>query len=219
MYGHLGQSALSLAPVRGLSRLTNAERYKLIQVAENVGANPDILAAVISLETAGTFDPAIQNPSTRATGLIQFIPATARSLGTSTEALKAMTVCQQFDFVEAFYKRVARGGIRIPGDEYVAVFAPNFQGRAGGTVVYSRGQPGYDQNRGLDTNGDGIITVSELRQNVLNRVPVGRTPITVTPESCGAGGFGRGSLLPILAVVGVGAAIFWGTLQPVRRAV
>lgn len=212
MYGHLGQGQLSLAPVRGLSRLSNAERYKLIQVAESVGADPDILAAVISLETGGTFDPGIQNPSTKATGLIQFIPSTARSLGTSTEALRRMTVCQQLDVVQAFYKKVARGGIRIPGDEYVAVFAPDFRGRPDSTVVYSRGQDGYDQNQGLDTNGDGVIRVGELRQNVLNRVPTGRA-ITVTPESCGAGGFGRGGLLPPLLIVGAAAALFWGTLR------
>lgn len=212
MYNHLGQQQLSLASVRGLSRLTNAERYKLIQVAENVGADPDILAAVISLETGGTFSPSIRNKSSGATGLIQFLPQTARSLGTSPEALARMSVCQQLDVVQAYYKKVARDGIQIPGDEYVAVFAPGFRGQPGPMPIWRRGQAEYDGNSGLDTNDDGVITVGDLRHNVLSRVPTGRS-ITVTPESCGAGGFGRGALLPPLLIVGAAAALFWGTLR------
>jgi hypothetical protein len=219
VYSHLGQAGLSLASVRGVSRLTNAERYKIIQVAQAIGADPDLLAATISLETGGAFDPAIVNRTSGAAGLIQFIPSTARLLGTSMADLRSMNVCEQLDFVLKFYQRVALSGIRIRGDEYVAVFAPEFLGRSGADVVYSSGQPGYDQNRGLDLNGDGVITVSELRQNVINRVPGGER-IAVTPETCRGRGLSLRALLLPLLIAGAGVALFWGTLQaPVRRLV
>jgi hypothetical protein len=218
VYSYLGQGQLSLAPVRGVSRLTNAERYKIIQVAQAVGADPDLLAATISLETGGTFNPAIVNRRSGATGLIQFIPSTARLLGTSTSELRSMNVCEQLDWVLKFYQRVARSGIRIRGDEYVAVFAPDFLGRSGSDVVYRAGQSGYDQNRGLDLNGDGVgvITVGELRQNVINRVPGGER-IAVTPETCRGREFSLRALIPPLLIAGAGVALFWGTLQPVAK--
>jgi len=215
VYSHLGQAELSLARVRGVSRLTNAERYKLIQVAQAVGADPDLLAATISLETGGTFSPAISNPRTSATGLIQFLPSTARSLGTSVGELRGMSVCEQLDFVEQFYRRVAGGGIRVPGDEYVAVLAPAFLGSPAGTSVYRRGSPEYDQNRGLDLDDDGVITVGELRQNIINRVPGGER-IAVIYEICRGRGISVRGLLPPLLIVAAGVALFWGTLKVKR---
>jgi hypothetical protein len=223
VYAHLGQQIPSLARVSGVQRLTNAEKYKLIQVAEAVGADPDLLAAVISLETGATFDPSIPNQACLrrtgdlnrcATGLIQFTPDTAKMLGTSPADLRSMNICRQLDFVQKFYERVTRGrGIRVRGDEYVAPFAPEFLGRPDDVEIYRQGQLEYDRNRGLDLDSDGVITVGELRQNVFRRVPGGER-ITVTPEPCvgESRGVDRG-LLPILLIAGAGVALFWGTLQ------
>lgn len=51
------------------------------QVASKLGIPVEWLLSVIEFETAGTFDPAIKNPGSSARGLIQFMDATAKSLG------------------------------------------------------------------------------------------------------------------------------------------
>lgn len=225
VYAHLGQveQQVTLAPVHGASRLTEAERCKLVEVAGSVGADPDLLAAVISLESG--FDPSAVNRTSGATGLIQFLPSTARGLGTTVEALREMSAWEQLDFVERYY---GRGLISVPGDEYVIVFAGSaFAGRADSTPVFRRGQDAYAQNSPLDLNRDGVITVGELRANILRRVaavqgrprlPV-QSPCRAPPPRL----FGRGlslSLLPPFLIAGAGVALFWGTLRaPVTRAV
>jgi hypothetical protein len=231
VYAHLGQveQLVSLAPVYGASRLTEAERCKLVEVAGRVGADPDLLAAVISLESG--FDPSIVNraclsrtgdPNQCATGLIQFLPSTARGLGTTVAALREMSAWEQLDFVERYY---GRSRISVPGDEYVVTFAPAFVGRPDSTPVFSRGQDAYAQNSQLDLNRDGVITVGELRARVLNRVaavqgrprlPV-QMPCTAPPPRPGRGI--SAALLPPLLIAGAGVALFWGTLRaPVQRA-
>jgi hypothetical protein len=52
-------------------------------------------------------NPHIQNIDTKATGLIQFMPATAKGLGTTTDALKNMTAVEQLDYVYKYFKPYA----------------------------------------------------------------------------------------------------------------
>ncbi|MFM6674182.1 MAG: hypothetical protein ACKPJO_29315, partial [Dolichospermum sp.] len=61
------------------------------KIAQSVGANPEDLLKVMLYETGGTLSPSIRNPRTKATGLIQFMPATAKGLGTNIDALSQMT--------------------------------------------------------------------------------------------------------------------------------
>jgi len=58
-------------------------------MAGRLGAKPEHLLAVMSFETGGSFSPSETN-FIGATGLIQFIPDTARGLGTSTAQLARM---------------------------------------------------------------------------------------------------------------------------------
>jgi len=53
---------------------------------------------VMFIESAATFRADITN-SIGATGLIQFMPDTAKRLGTSTEALRKMGAINQLDYV------------------------------------------------------------------------------------------------------------------------
>lgn len=115
---------------------TNAFRAKLIRVADAIGVDPSALAAVIMHETAGTASPSIQNPYTRATGLIQFMPSTARALGTSVEALKEMSAIEQLDWVQAFFRpHAGKSYLRDPGNVYAAVFCPALLSKSMDTVV------------------------------------------------------------------------------------
>lgn len=90
---------------------------RIVQVARAIGADPFDLANVIAFESHYTFNPRIQfdqkpgdgfDPN-KATGLIQFIPSTARSLGTTTEALYNMTALEQMDYVQRYFERVKGG--------------------------------------------------------------------------------------------------------------
>lgn len=49
-------------------------------IAKNVGITPNELLNIIDLETSGTFNPRIVNHKSGATGLIQFMPTTAKGL-------------------------------------------------------------------------------------------------------------------------------------------
>lgn len=80
------------------NKVTQAFADKVNSIAAKLGVLPDWLMFVMNYETAGTFSASVQN-SIGATGLIQFLPSTAKSLGTTTDALKAMTAEQQLDFV------------------------------------------------------------------------------------------------------------------------
>lgn len=111
------------------------------------------------------------NGKSGATGLIQFMPSTARSLGTSTEELRNMSPTQQLKYVEKFLQtniksRGLQGKQLSPGDLYALVFMP---AKAGKEVITSAGSKAYSWNKGLDSNHDGVITNSELGQRVINK--------------------------------------------------
>lgn len=152
-------------------------------MALSIGLDPSYLAAVMKIETGGTFSPSVRNPFTGATGLIQFMPTTARAMGTSTDELARMSNVQQLEWVRRFF-RPYLGRIRpsVPGDYYLAVFYPAMIGRSPDSVIYSAGDTGYAQNAGLDRNGDGLITVSDVTGTVDGVVAAARQrpPIEVS---------------------------------------
>ena len=61
---------------------------KVQSISSNLNIDPNWLMAIMFWESAGTFSPSVQNKTSGATGLIQFMPSTAVGLGTSTTELK-----------------------------------------------------------------------------------------------------------------------------------
>lgn len=96
-----GQHGYGITPIYNLSL---NEAQWLQAVADRFGFPPEWLANLVNFESGGTFNPAIQN-SIGATGLIQFMPATALGLGTTTSALKAMTFKQQLAYVDRYLQQ------------------------------------------------------------------------------------------------------------------
>lgn len=125
----------------------------------------DYLAASIG-GIESRFNPQAQNPTTRATGLIQFMPSTAKALGTTVEALFAMTATEQLPFVRAYF----RDRKLAPRDVYPAIFWPAAIGKSDEAVISRAGEKVYDQNRGLDSNKDGILTAGDIRRKADNVV-------------------------------------------------
>lgn len=133
------------------------------RVSSRFGINPTDLLALMRAESS--LNPQAVNPTTGATGLIQFMPATARSLGTTVEELRQMTAAQQMQYVERFFESVGLPQGASSGLLYAYVFLP---GRArsavqrGDGILTRSGESYYNANVGLDVNRDGIITITDL---------------------------------------------------------
>ena len=162
----------SRAPVRGSMRANEVLQEDpefaqgVSRLATKYGVKPAALLAVMEFESG--FDPSIENQAgSGATGIIQFMPSTARSLGTSVEALARMTRLEQLTYVEKYFdqfaSRIQNGDI---DDVYMAVLYPRAVGKDDGYVLFSAGTTAYSQNRGLDTNGDGTVTKFEAASKV-----------------------------------------------------
>ena len=123
------------------------------------------LMACMAFESAETFSPSIRNAAgSGATGLIQFMPSTAKGLGTTTDQLAQMSAVQQLDYVQAYFKPYARR-IRSLSDMYMAILLPGAIGVAEDSVLFSTGVA-YRQNAGLDVDSDGKITKAEAAEKV-----------------------------------------------------
>jgi hypothetical protein len=99
---------------------------EITRVAAAIGIDAAWLANVINFESGG--NPQARNKYTNATGLIQFIPSTASSLGTSVDALYGMSGTQQMAWVEKYFSR-QKGKLKSQEDVYMAVFYPAYIGQ------------------------------------------------------------------------------------------
>ena len=142
-------------------------------LAKSLNIKPEQLMAVFDFETGGSFDPAQKNfAGSSATGLIQFLDSTAKSLGTTTEELAQMTRTEQLGFVEKYFNSGPLKNLGKPTTEdiYMSVLYPKAVGKPNDYVLFKKGTKRYDQNKGLDLNGDGKITKAEASREVVSRV-------------------------------------------------
>lgn len=94
---------MMLNQVKGLSIADQPVfKKKVEEVSQGLGINPNWLMTVMFKESG--LDSKIQNKSTRATWFIQFMPDTAKALGTTVEELKNLSPLSQLDYVEKFYQ-------------------------------------------------------------------------------------------------------------------
>lgn len=178
----------NLINVPGIENTTDEFRQKVVQIAANIEVDPNFLMAIMSFESGGSFSPSKRSPVSSAVGLIQFIRDTAKGLGTTVEALAAMTAIRQLDFVELYFMNY-KGRLKTVEDAYMAVLYPKGIGRGGDFVIFRRGDRNYKPNQPLDANGNGEITVAEAAAPVRKRlgappavmVPAGVTPVEVLP--------------------------------------
>ncbi|HNR90872.1 MAG TPA: LysM peptidoglycan-binding domain-containing protein [Dokdonella sp.] len=162
-------------------------------MAARLGTKPEYILATMSFETGGTFSPSIKNPTSSATGLIQFLDSTARGLGTSTAELARMSPVEQLKYVEKYFAPFA-GRLGTLEAVYTAVLSgspkpdPN-------TTLFSAGSNAYNANRGLDLNGDGRITAGEATSKVRARIS-GSLDNTPAPAPQPGNGGGTGAPAP-----------------------
>ena len=157
----IGPAPVRLAMVPGLEKTTADFKAALVGVARRVACDPSHLAAVIAFESSKTFSPSIRNPNGGATGLIQFLPSTARALGTTVADLAAMTATAQLRYVEKYLQN-AKGSIGTLEGLYLKIFTGHTSKLTGEDVIFKDGSIEYAANKMLDYDKDGAITVDEL---------------------------------------------------------
>lgn len=128
------------------------------QMCYRLGANTEDMLDVMNFETGGTFSPSIKNKSSGATGLIQFMPSTAKSLGTTTASLSKMSALQQLVYVEKYLKPYA-GKIGNLLNLSMAIFYPV----AIGKPDYKFPPKVVKQNPGIYTPRDYVAMVQGKR--------------------------------------------------------
>lgn len=136
---------------------------------------PDYLMACMAFETGERFTADVRNAAgSGATGLIQFMPATARALGTTTEKLRVMTAEEQLEYVEEYFTPYT-GRLKTLSDHYMAILLPKMIGRPESAVLFSGGVA-YRQNAGLDIDHDGKVTKYEAAWLVRAKLEKGLKP-------------------------------------------
>jgi len=161
-------------------RVSKPFRDRVLMMAQTLAVNPDFLMACMAFETGRSFSPAVRNAAgSGAVGLIQFMPATAQALGTTTAQLAAMSAVKQLDYVERYFQPRA-GKLKTLEDVYMAVLWPAAIGKPEGFVLFDRADPVYPkryvQNAGLDFNKDGQITKAEAAARVRRTLQEGLRP-------------------------------------------
>lgn len=136
-------------------------RVAVREVAREQGIQPNWMMIVMAYETGHTFLPYRKNPTSGATGLIQFTP-----IALTTPAMKKYTIAgisrmsapEQIRGPVRDYFNQFKGRIKNLGDCYMAVFAPAHIGEPDSTILYSAPSKAYHQNRHFDTAHKGYIT-------------------------------------------------------------
>ena len=155
-------------------KVSDGFKTKLIGIAADLGCDPSHLMAAMAFETGETFSPSVKNPGSSATGLIQFMRATAQGLGTTVEALAQMTAEDQLDYVRKYFHPY-KGKMKTLSDVYMAILWPAAVGKPEAHVLFQKPSEQYERNKGLDADGDGAVTKSEAAAKVQATLAKGST--------------------------------------------
>ncbi len=155
----------SRRPIAWGKHVSPVFRERVWWIADTLGLDPDDLMSCMAWESGETFRADVKNMAgSGATGLIQFMPSTAKSLGTTTTELAKMTPEDQLNYVYKYF-RPFHGRLNNLGDVYMAILWPKGVGKPDSYVVFDSGVT-YRQNAGLDINKDGDVT----RLECINKV-------------------------------------------------
>lgn len=167
---------MSITSLAWGARVSAEFRARAIAIAQALGVPPDDLMSCIAWESGRTFSASVRNRAgSGAVGLIQFMPATARGLGTTADALAKLSAIEQLDYVERYFLPF-RGRLKDLADLYMAILWPAAVGKPASYVLWTKdARPTtYRQNAGLDINRDGAITKTEAAAKVQALVAEGR---------------------------------------------
>jgi len=141
---------------------------KLDEVCSFLGIEKSLLVQIMRKESS--LNTKARNPS-GATGLIQFMPDTARDLGTTCAELRVMSGVRQLDYVQQYFGRY-KEKINSPKDWYLAVFYPRAIEELDSFVIGSEQSDNYarlvaDQNPAI-SKGKQYITKADVKQFIVS---------------------------------------------------
>lgn len=157
------------------AKVSSAFKNKVIQMCIFLEVSPDFLMSCMAFESGATFSPSIKNAAgSGAVGLIQFMPNTAKALGTSTEKLSKMTAVEQLDYVKKYFTPF-KSKLKKLEDVYLAILYPAAVGKPLSHILFEDGKKTYTQNKGFDKDKDGKITLKEISSTVRKMYEKGLT--------------------------------------------
>lgn len=164
----IGDDNAGKSDIAWSGKLTKPFLDAVVEMSGRLGVNPSYITTIMALETGRRFTSDVTNAAgSGATGLIQFMPSTAKALGTSTELLAKMTPIEQLVYVEKYFKPYTGAMDRLV-DCYLAVLYPDAMGGAMDDVIWSKTSTTsflrkcYSQNIGFDKTKKGFITVRDV---------------------------------------------------------
>jgi len=137
---------------------------KVIQISKDLNEiNPDWLMGIMYHESR--LDPHIRN-KLNAVGLIQFMPDTAESLGTTPDKLAAMSNVSQLDYVYKYFKPY-RNKLNTAYDLFLTTFFPAGIGKPDTWIIHSdklKPETIAKWNSIFDLDKSNSITIGEYKQ-------------------------------------------------------
>lgn len=160
------------------ARVSDDFRRHVVGICHDFGWSRDHaswLMACMAFESGETFSASIRNGAgSGAVGLIQFMPATAADIGTTTRNLELLSAESQLVYVRRYFKPYRRRIASLP-DMYMAILLPRYIGALDTAVLFASGTA-YRQNAGLDVDSDGKITKREASARVAAKLQRGLQP-------------------------------------------
>jgi hypothetical protein len=150
-------------------------KARILWTARELGCDVNDLMACIAWESGETFRADIKNAAgSGAVGLIQFMPSTAKKLGTTTAALAKCDPADQIRFVYEYFKPF-KGRLHNLGDVYMAILWPKAVGKPDSFVLFDRRKTPvtFRQNAGLDISHDGSVTREECLVKIKQKLTKG----------------------------------------------
>ena len=152
---------------------------KLNKIGQKLGVDPKELLRIMKFETGGSMSPSQKSGTSSAVGLIQFMPQTARDLGTTSQDLARMSAVEQLDYVYKYYKmNGVQPGMGV-GDLYMLTFMPAaidkpddfVLGDANGGDVFGLNKAKvWQQNPGFGkSRGKSYFTVGDVKSTIERR--------------------------------------------------
>lgn len=173
---------------------------EVVALGRELGVDPAWLANVVQFESS--WNPQAVNRASGASGLIQFMPKTARALGTTVEAIRRMDASEQWPYVRRYFARY-RGRLSSQVDVFMAVFYPKAIGK-GENYRFSALVTKY--NPGIYTSGD-YVRKALRRARLATPSPPQPSPQPSTVVPSRGGGLSRRQRR-LRVVLGSAAAVF-----------
>ncbi len=139
---------------------------KVRQVSDRLSIPPEWLMAVIHAESQ--FDGSMTNgKASGSTGLIQWLPETAKQLNTTIAKIRNMNHVEQLELIEEYLQRQLLLGRKFDSltDVYLSILFP-YANSLQETILYTQPSIAYNMHMHLDIDKNDTINVQDIDQHL-----------------------------------------------------